>query len=158
MVIYDSDVAKLRTKLVDDGSVYPMPRLLGVIVANLGDGSKRTILAREVQVNMWDPVNLRYMADHWDYIPVLVLPGRGAKRLNGPWMRWKFYTASCPDNSKRLWIFDYNPSDPPPNGFKIPTATREQVNCPLPTAGNRYESILNHPHFNQDIPSGKAII
>jgi hypothetical protein len=35
----------------------------------------------------------QYMADSWDSIPVVVLPGRGTKRLNGPWMRWKFYTA-----------------------------------------------------------------
>ncbi|KAF3030996.1 hypothetical protein E8E15_011499 [Penicillium rubens] len=157
MVLYENDVNRLRINLQAQGLMYPIPRLLGVLVVTLGDGSKKAMLVRELEVNMWDEHEKQYMADSWDSIPVVVLPGRGTKRLNGPWMRWKFYTATAPDNSNRLWIYDYNPSNPLMRGPKIPTATKAQMDRALPTA-HKYESIENHPQFNPDIPSGKSII
>ncbi|CRL25160.1 unnamed protein product [Penicillium camemberti] len=157
MVLHDEDVNRLRTNLQANGVSYPLPRTLGVLVVTLGDGSKKAMLVRELEVNMWDEKEKKYMAASWDSIPVVVLPGRGTKRLNGPWMRWKFYTGTAPDNSNRLWIYDYNPTNPLMRGPRLPTATQAQMDRPLPTA-NKYESIGNHPQFNPDIPSGKSII
>ncbi|KAJ5877330.1 hypothetical protein N7455_000795 [Penicillium solitum] len=145
MVLYDEDVTRLSTNLQANDVSYPLPRILGVLVVTLGDGSKKAMLVRELEVNIWDS------------IPVVVLPGRGTKRLNGPWMRWKFYTGTAPDNSNRLWIYDYNPTNPLMRGPRLPTATQAQMDRPLPTA-NKYESIGNHPQFNPDIPYGKSII
>lgn len=87
MVLYDNDVERLRTNLPANGIMYPVSRLLGVLAVILGDGSKKAMFVRELEVNMWDEQEKRYMAASWDWIPVVVLPGGGAKRLNGPWMR-----------------------------------------------------------------------
>ncbi|KAJ5791348.1 uncharacterized protein N7518_008359 [Penicillium psychrosexuale] len=157
MVLYDNDVELLRVNLQAKGTVYSIPPLLGVLVVTLGDGSKKAMLVRELEVNMWDEQQKQYMAASWDSIPVVVLPGRGTKRLNGPWMRWKFYTGTAPDNSNRLWIYDYNPTNPLMRGPRLPTETQAQMDRALPTA-HKYESIGNHPQFNPDIPSGKSII
>lgn len=157
MVLYDEDVNRLRTNLQANGVSYPLPRFLRVLVVTLADGSNKAMLVRELEVNMWDEKERQYMAASWDSIPVVVLPGRGTKRLNGPWMRSKFYTGTAPDNSNRLWIYDYNPTNPLMGGLRLPTATKAQMERGLPTA-HKYESIVNHPQFNPDIPSGKSII
>ncbi|CAG8889577.1 unnamed protein product [Penicillium egyptiacum] len=157
MVLYENNVDQLRTNLQAKGIMYPVPRLLSVLVGTLGDGSKEAMLVRELEVNMWDEQEKQYMAASWDSIPVVVLPERGTKRRNGPWMRWKFYTATAPDNSNCLWLYDYNPSNPLMRGPRIPTATQAQMDGALPTA-HKYESIDNHPQFNPDLPSGKSTI
>lgn len=54
MVLYDEDVTRLRTNLQANGVSYPLPRILGVLVVTLGDGSKKAMLVRELEVNMWD--------------------------------------------------------------------------------------------------------
>lgn len=54
MVLHDEDVNRLRTNLQANGVSYPLPRTLGVLVVTLGDGSKKAMLARELEVNMWD--------------------------------------------------------------------------------------------------------
>lgn len=62
MVLYDNDVERLRTNLPANGIMYPVPRLLGVLAVTLGDGSKKAMLVRELEVNMWDEQEKRYMA------------------------------------------------------------------------------------------------
>ena len=68
MVLYDEDVNRLRTNLQANGVSYPLPRILGVLVVTLGDGSKKAMLVRELEVNMWDEKEKRYMAASWDSI------------------------------------------------------------------------------------------
>lgn len=54
MVLYDEDVTRLSTNLQANDVSYPLPRILGVLVVTLGDGSKKAMLVRELEVNMWD--------------------------------------------------------------------------------------------------------
>ncbi|KAJ5788142.1 hypothetical protein N7457_003132 [Penicillium paradoxum] len=157
MTINDDDISAMRVDPTGTGGLHPLPRIMGVLSVTLADGSGRNMLVRELQANIWDADERRYMVPEWDSIPAVINPTTGAKRLNGPWLRWKLYTATCPDNSRRLWIYDYNPSNPPVQADpRIPTATQAQLNAPYPTATN-YESIGNHPEFDTNLPSGVSV-
>lgn len=69
------------------------------------------------------------MASVWDSIPVIIGAPGDKIRLNGPWMRKKFYVASS--ESKRVWVYNYNPSINSRNHpQKIITATKAQIDAP----------------------------
>ncbi|CAI7576616.1 unnamed protein product [Penicillium glandicola] len=156
MVLSENDVRKLRTNLQDGGIAYCPPRLLAIIPVTLADGSMKSMLVRQLEVNIWNRQERKYMAS-WDSIPVIVLFGDGTQRLNGPWLRWKFYTATAPDNSKRLWLYDYNPANPLMPGPRLPTATQAQLNTAMPPP-YKNDNIGNRSQYDPNVPSGKSII
>ncbi|CAI7641713.1 unnamed protein product [Penicillium glandicola] len=159
MSLYEDDVNVLRNIDANDGYVYPMPRCLGVGVLFVADGRQVPAIFREFEVNMWSTDESGWMATNWEPIPATVQPGRstraGADRLSGSWVRHRFYTGTCPDQSKRLWVFNYNPGIP--QGQRtLPTATSAQLIAPY-----RYPSLqpmTNFPHLDPNMATGQSLI
>lgn len=117
MQIYASDIEHLMTsnpmKAVEGD--YPMPRLLGVVSMCMADSTVSNRICRQVEANLWDSENNSEMGQ-WEKIPVSVEPGSNVSangilkpRLAGPWVRWRYYSATVP-NELSLRVYDYNPS------------------------------------------------
>ncbi|CAG8148763.1 unnamed protein product [Penicillium salamii] len=118
MQIYQSDIEHLMTsnpmKAVEGD--YPMPRLLGVVSMCLADSTVSNRICRQLEANLWDLENNSEMGQ-WEKIPVSVEPGTNVSangilkpRLAGPWVRWRYYSATVP-NELSLRVYDYNPSN-----------------------------------------------
>jgi hypothetical protein len=115
MLIFDEDVEYLQELDPDSrGRPHPLPRCLGIVTYITADGSTHFILNRELEVNIWDPNKQDFVFADWESIPVAIIVGdaTNANRLNGPWLRTRLYCATVPDQSNRLWMFDYNPGIP----------------------------------------------
>lgn len=162
MQIWASDVTRLmgmNPNRAEEGP-YPMPRIFGCSTLTLADSSVVTILIRELEVNLLNPDTGEYMADYWETIPVTIQPGHCIQngnrrvRLNGPWMRWRFWTTTVP-NHPRLGVYDYNPSHPPhENGFTIDDPPENHMYTPFPV-GYGYDTIANHPELDPNLPAGR---
>ncbi|KAJ6123682.1 hypothetical protein N7471_010999 [Penicillium samsonianum] len=130
MSMFEDDINLLRNMGANDGHIYPLPRCLGVGVLYVADGRRVTSLFRELEVNMWSTDESAWMSPYWQAIPASIQSGQatrvGADRLSGSWLRHRFYTGTCPDQSMRLWVFNYNPGIP--QGQRtLPTATSAQL-------------------------------
>ena len=156
MLIFEDDINTLRNLEAESGPVYPLPRCLGAANMCLGDGSRITSIVREIEVNMWNYDESDYMSPQWQAIPTCVdRPRSVSTRLCGPWLRHRFYTGTCPDQSKRLWVFNYNPGLP--QGQRtLPTATPAQLNAPYPPAGA--EPMSDYPHLDPNLASGHSLV
>ncbi|CAG8169889.1 unnamed protein product [Penicillium olsonii] len=127
MQIYAGDVDYMRENcpmtLID--GPFDMPPLLGVVVMVLADGTENSRYCRAIEANLRKP-NGGY-AGPWEPIPVSIEPGdaivNGHKRcrLNGPWLRWRLYTATVPHKTT-LNVYSYNPSTSANNVRKISDA------------------------------------
>jgi hypothetical protein len=103
---------------------YPS-RVLGMLNLTLADGSEVARAVVFLQVNM--PVQVQMLDEHgvprvdaagnpvmgwvegttWDTIQVAINENdKVIDRLNGPWLRVKFYTATDPGSDRRLHMFD----------------------------------------------------
>lgn len=83
-----------------------------------------------MEVNMADDAAGEMMS-RWDWITVyyhdMPRPGLHRERLSGPWIRYKLYTGSAPDNRGRLWAFNLK------KGFqeKVPRARLREARKPI---------------------------
>ncbi|KAI2722585.1 hypothetical protein CBS147332_3514 [Penicillium roqueforti] len=158
MLLFEDDINVLRNLEAESGPVYPLPRCMGVGVLYLADGNRVTSIFREIEVNMWSYDERKWMSPDWQAISACVQSGQstraGADRLLGSWLRHRFYTGTCPDQSLRLWVFDYNPGIP--QGQRtLPTATPAQLNAPYPVA--RVRPIDDFPHLDPNLATGHGL-
>lgn len=154
MVLYASDVYELR--MLGEGATYVMPRCLGVGLCGSADGSSEPYLFREFEINIWHEKDHKWMLPNWDRIGMCVRPGRATyrtPRLCGNWLRRRLYTGTSPDSSLRLWVYDYNPSDPPTGEPGIPAAPAAHYDIPLPPIF-RLEPTAHYPTLDVAWPSG----
>ncbi|OQD67531.1 hypothetical protein PENPOL_c003G09919 [Penicillium polonicum] len=157
--LYEDDINIIRNLGAKDGHTYPLPRCLGVGVLYLADGSRITSLFRELEVNMWSTDESAWMSPDWQAIPASIRPGQatraGADRLSGSWLRHRFYTGTCPDQSMRLWVFNYNPGIP--QGQRtLPTATSAQLTAPFRTG--RLHPVEDFPHLDPNFTAGESLL
>ncbi|CAG8891310.1 unnamed protein product [Penicillium egyptiacum] len=153
MSIFEDDISILQ-----DNKTYPLPRCLGVGVHYTSDDRRVPSLYRELEVNMWS-VDEGSWISKWEAIPASIRSGQatraGADRLTGSWLRHRFYTGTCPDQSMRLWVFNYNPGIP--QGQRtLPTATPAQLTAPFQTA--RLHPVGDFPHLDPNLASGQSLI
>ncbi|KGO76962.1 hypothetical protein PITC_003830 [Penicillium italicum] len=158
MSIFEDDINILRNMDARGGQVYPLPRCLGVGLLYVADGRRVPSLFRELEVNMWSSDQSSWMSPSWQAIPVSINPGRstraGADRLSGSWLRHRFYTGTCPDQSMRLWVFNYNPGIP--QGQRtLPTATPAQLAAPFRTG--RLRPVSDFPHLDPNLATGQSL-
>lgn len=115
MQIYESDITDLQTVgWANTGAVIPYPPLLGVSHSTLADGSIAWSYTFVMEVTMYDdsfpPKRLEPDNAPLDLVQCNVLPGnaaaQGSMRLNGLWMRSKFYTGTSPNNREEVHVFD----------------------------------------------------
>jgi hypothetical protein len=156
--LYEDDINVLRN-LGGDGQTYPLPRCLGVGVLYVADGRRVTSLFRELEVNMWSTDESAWMSPDWHAIPASIQPGQstraGADRLSGSWLRHRFYTGTCPDQSMRLWVFNYNPGIP--QGQRtLPTATSAQLTAPF--RSGRLHPVTDFPHLDPNLATGQSLL
>ncbi|KAJ6014319.1 hypothetical protein N7540_008910 [Penicillium herquei] len=91
------------------------PPLLGYIRVRFANDEMgfQPIRAMEINLLGQDPSESNkgaFMLKHWDIIEVAIAPDPKSPeheptRLLGPWLRHRFYTATSPDGSGRLYIF-----------------------------------------------------
>ncbi|OQE08686.1 hypothetical protein PENVUL_c009G03706 [Penicillium vulpinum] len=158
MSVFEDDIDILRTD-ARNGNIYPLPRCLGVGVLYVADGRQVPTLFREFEVNMWSTDESGWMAPNWEAIPASIQPGRstraGHDRLSGSWLRHRFYTGTCPDQSMRLWVFNYNPGQP--QGQRtLPTASAAQLTAPFRTG--RLHPVTDFPHLDPTLATGQSLI
>jgi hypothetical protein len=160
MVMNENDISLLRSKpnpTKGDSTKYPEPRFLGVNFLGLATGQPTMLIYRELEVNIWNTATNAYMRN-WDPVAVGVHPGKTGKRLGGPWLRCRFYTATCPDHSKKMWLFDYNPCHPPAGETaQIPTATQKQINEAMPDPYH-FNDLADWPDFDPNDFPGDGIL
>lgn len=112
MTMFEDDIDNLANDHMARYGVNPTrPPLLGVKGAFLADGTTAWTYCRLMQVTMLDDDDNRMeQVDPWDVIEVQFLPGNSAQpgrsRLDGPWLRHKFYTATSPKGTPNVYIFD----------------------------------------------------
>lgn len=110
MQIYEDDLNQLPTSFPRSPGGQtttrveaPLMGLQGILQAN-GSISTHEIRVLEVNILGDDDVRLSF----WDWVDVVILPGQAdpinPTRICGPWLRHRFYTATCPDAKNRLWI------------------------------------------------------
>ncbi|KAJ6179193.1 hypothetical protein N7519_009654 [Penicillium mononematosum] len=154
MSIFEDDISILQ-----DNKNHPLPRCLGVGLHYTSDDRRVPALYRELEVNMWSVDEQRFMSN-WEPIPVSIRSGHatraGADRLSGSWLRHRFYTGTCPDQSMRLWVFNYNPGIPPQGERTLPTATPAQLAAPFRTTALR--PVADFPHLDPSFASGHSLI
>ncbi|CAG8165784.1 unnamed protein product [Penicillium salamii] len=161
MQIYAGDIERLMTlnpmKLVEGD--YPMPRLLGVVSMALADSTVNNRLCRQMEVNLFDPATKDDMG-LWESIPVSVEPGDCVSaagtwnpRLAGPWLRWRYYTATVP-NELTLGVYDYNPASTAPGLRRI-----SDSGTPTPLAVARFgiHDIAGFPDLDGSEPNPNTI-
>jgi hypothetical protein len=158
MSIFEDDIAELQ---VDPrtGHKFSIPRCLGVGVLYVADGRRVPSLFREFEVNMWSEDESGWMTTKWEAIPASIRPGgstrAGNDRLSGSWLRHRFYTGTTPDQSMRLWVFNYNPGIP--HGQRtLPTATTAQLTAPFRTG--RLHPVTDFPHLDPTLATGQSLI
>jgi hypothetical protein len=154
MSIFEDDI-----NILQDNTNHPLPRCLGVGLHYTSDDRRVPALYRELEVNMWS-VDERGFMSNWEPIPVSIRSGHatraGADRLSGSWLRHRFYTGTCPDQSMRLYVFNYNPGIPPQGERTLPTATPAQLTAPFRTAALR--PVGEFPHLDPNFASGHSLI
>lgn len=153
--IFAEDVILLQNLDTQAGVVYPLPRCLGIGVHVLADGTKMFFLHRELEINMWNPKDMKWMLPNWDPISIYIMPGKTSltkPRLSGPWLRHRLYSATVPDTTKRLWLFDYNPSYPPEGERALPSAHPDQMRRPFPA--RKLLPASDVPEFDPNLPAG----
>ena len=156
MQIYSSDVKNLMESNPHtfQGN-YPMPRCLGIVSLSNADGTSNSLVVRELEVNIWDRSKGCFMGQ-WESVPAVIRPGdsmvggRPLPRLNGPWARWRYYTATVP-NVKKLGVYDYNPTKPPPGFQSIADAPSP---APYVSQGWHLEPTEDH-HVDLNLPAGR---
>ncbi|KAJ5770989.1 uncharacterized protein N7511_003040 [Penicillium nucicola] len=135
------------------GAPNDLPPLMGAKTFWMANGLSHAYIIRSMQANIFDPQSNDYLGRTWDSVPAIIAPPTEKTRLNGPWLRKKFYVASSPE-SKRLWVYNYNPSINNRNHpHKIITATRAQIDAPFPPDSS-IEPIANFPGLDPNIASG----
>ncbi|CAG7934939.1 unnamed protein product [Penicillium nalgiovense] len=154
MSIFEDDISILQ-----DNKNHPLPRCLGVGLHYTSDDRRVPALYRELEVNMWSVDDKCFMSN-WEPIPVSIRSGHatraGADRLSGSWLRHRFYTGTCPDQSMRLWVFNYNPGIPPQGEKTLPTATPAQLTAPFRIGA--LHPIADFPHLDPTLASGHSLI
>ncbi|KAJ5587477.1 uncharacterized protein N7459_003242 [Penicillium hispanicum] len=109
MCIYDDDVDDIVDYYATYGICGIAP-LMGPTYVAMPNGERFRCIVRSVWVNIFHPVVGREMAS-WDRIQCICwthdpnVPN-APKRLNGPWIRSKLYTASAPQGGGNLWVFN----------------------------------------------------
>jgi len=110
--MFEDDIDNLAREHRARYGVNPIrPPLLGVTGTFLADGTSVWTYCRLMQVTMLDNDDNRMEeVVPWDVIEVQFLPGNSAQpgrsRLDGPWVRHKFYTATSPKGTPNVYIFD----------------------------------------------------
>lgn len=108
--ITKSDVLRLKAasevKLQAD---VTLPPLLGYVGIRLADGAIKFEPVRAMQINIPDHDGNSMLLKDYDMIEVCIADDQpndpnGPVRLLGPWLRHRFYTATAPDRTNRLWI------------------------------------------------------
>lgn len=159
LCLFEEDINLLRGLGAHGGQTYPLPRCLGATAPYTADGRRIPSIFRQLEINMWSTDDSAYMSSRWDAIPATVWPGRatsrGSDRLGGQWLRHRFYTGTCPDQSLRLHVFDYNPGMP--QGQRtLPTATSAQLAAPIRTPW--LQPVSDFPHLDPNMASGHSLI
>lgn len=157
--LFEDDINILRNLGAKDEHTYPLPRCLGVGVLWVADGRRVPSLFRELEVNMWSTDESNWMSPSWQAIPASINSGQstraGHDRLSGSWLRHRFYTGTCPDQSMRLWVFNYNPGMP--QGQRtLPTATSAQLTAPFRTG--RLHPVTDFPHLDPSLATGQSLL
>lgn len=103
MQVYESDIDQLPKSIPRDpqgnatGPAVEAP-LMGLHAVRQANGTETTHEIRIVEVNILDE-NDREMT-FWDWVDVVILSGQAdpinPTRVCGPWLRHRFYTATCP--------------------------------------------------------------
>lgn len=136
---------------------YSLPRIMGVVQMTLADSSTVPQLIRELEINLYDNRLARHLGVNWDSIPVIINPGnyvvngQRRARLNGPWLRWRYWVASAPHHMG-IRCFGYDPSDPP--YLNMERIHREGPARALPITWTM-ERIENHPELDPNLPAGR---
>lgn len=154
MRIYEGDLQTLRGYDPEFDQSNPtaidLPPLLGGIYTGLANGTWIGDYARAIEVTIRDVDGLE-MTD-WDPVQCIIMPGnapvRRPLRLNGPWLRYKLYTATAPDNTNRLFIHDKKA------GFteKVPTVYQRFARAPPPVPLRPLNTFIPGPV----VPAGGA--
>ncbi|KAJ5107480.1 hypothetical protein N7456_004155 [Penicillium angulare] len=110
MQIYRYDLELLqRLESRTARSEIPLPPVMGVTA--FYDCDERLVfrVVRALEVNMFDDEG-KEMSPNWDWIECAIKDRQGDPdvtiRLAGPWLRHRFYTATSPDKSGRLYVHD----------------------------------------------------
>ena len=90
-------------------NVFPPP-LLGYVAFQDFRGVKNFQPIRALEINMMGEENRLHLKNEWDFIEVAVAKNQTHPlppiRLLGPWLRHRFFTATCPDSTGRMWVFN----------------------------------------------------
>ncbi|KAJ6083990.1 hypothetical protein N7486_010790, partial [Penicillium sp. IBT 16267x] len=110
MAMYEDDFERMeRGHKINSGVAVKRPPVIGVLSIRGSSGRTRSMLTTVLQVNLFNDKDQQLSTD-WDNMAVTVRPesayARGSHRLSGPWARTKLYSATLPDNTNRVWLFD----------------------------------------------------
>ena len=112
MTMFEGDIADLAAEHFTAHGVHAIqPPLMGVVAAAVADGRTVWWYMRLMQVTMFDDNDQRMEeVQPWDLVEVSFMPGNSSqqdkRRLDGNWTTNKFYTATSPDGSNNVYIFD----------------------------------------------------
>ena len=122
MSVNKIDIVRLHASYIASGAHpnTPMPPLAGAILTELADGTEipRNILLLDINLsNRFNLTNPQapwgYVLPRWTTIQCAVVPehpsGQNPIRLSGPWLRKMLFTATVPDRSNGLLVFDEQP-------------------------------------------------
>ncbi|KAJ5107863.1 hypothetical protein N7456_004538 [Penicillium angulare] len=111
MRMYEDDFDMLQTAYYvrNDRWIY-RPPIISVAETILASGDLSTNFQTYVHVNI-KCTDGSYMNDTWETVAVTIMPGNGfgfnACRISGPWLRAKYYVASAPDGTLRMYAANY---------------------------------------------------
>ncbi|KAJ5425036.1 hypothetical protein N7465_000106 [Penicillium sp. CMV-2018d] len=114
MQINKSDMRDLMSNNRDPNGIDPpFPPLIGTLPMLMANGASEHFICRQFEVNMYDLVNQDFFSPLWHPVQVLVYDDTFTKaqgRLNGPWPRYRLYSASAPDGSSYTYFGDVHSS------------------------------------------------
>ncbi|KAJ5521045.1 hypothetical protein N7463_001498 [Penicillium fimorum] len=133
MQINRSDMLSLVNMNIDNqGNVPPHPKVLGLVGLSFADGSQAFLNCIRLEANMFDPTTGSWLSSVWHQIPVVLFDDTTSGpelRLNGPWPRFRMYSATAPGAECQTYFSDNHPTT-----MTVPVASVLDMNkqYPLP--------------------------
>ena len=110
MCIYDEDLEDMVTYYANNGRNGFAPLFFPTCVS-LANGSRIRCIVRGIWTSIFHPNSGHRMTASSNLVQCICWDhdrnaANAPKRINGPWLRSKLYTASAPEGEANLWIFN----------------------------------------------------
>ncbi|KAJ5817365.1 hypothetical protein N7447_009598 [Penicillium robsamsonii] len=114
MQINKSDLRSLVNMNIDDqGNLPPDPKVLGIAGLSFANGGEAFLTCVLLEVNMYDLTTSSWLSSVWHQVPVVLMDDSTIKpklRLNGPWPRFRMYSATAPASECQTYFSDNHPT------------------------------------------------